>query len=169
MEPQPKRPKSEPQLRVYDWRSDEWLLLDWYNQLVGSGDMAVTFTPDMRYLSNFLTFFRGHVTMGYSADEKGIFFAVWIEPFLAGAFFGLWIRSDKRHTLSALRLTKEAYTEAFKMCTVLIGLCKQEHLREIHEKLGYKRLATIPALWNGEAVDVYAITREQWNAKMGAK
>ena len=158
-------PAKTPLLRVYKWQTEEWLLLDWYNQLVGSGDMGVTFTPDMRHLSTFLTYFRGHATMGYGSDEKGMFFACWIEPFLAGGFFGLWIRSDKRHSLSALKLLREAYDEAFKMCTVLLGICKQEHLREIHEKLGYKRLASVPALWNGESVDIYALTKAEWEAK----
>ena len=159
----------ETELKVYNWQTDEFLLIDWYAQLVQSGDMSVTFTPDMRYMSNFLGYFRGRSTLGYSCDSRGIYFACWLEPFLSGAFFGIWIRESHRTTSAALRLTIEAYNEAFKFATVLIGICKQEHLRELHKKLGYTHTTSIPALWNGEAVDVYAITRDQWEQRRHAK
>jgi hypothetical protein len=152
----------EPKLKVYDWKSDEFMLIDWYAQLIQSGDMAVTFTPDMRYMSSFLGYFRGRATLGYSCDSRGIYFACWIEPFLSGAFFGIWIREPYRTRPVALKLTIEAYDAAFQTATVLIGICKQEHLRELHEKLGYQRLATIPALWSGDSVDAYAITKDMW-------
>ena len=163
----PTEPSAAPQLRVYDWRTEEYLLIDLYNQLITSGDMATTFAPDMRYLSTFLTFFRGGATMGYASDNNGIFFASWVQTFLAGGFFGVWIRKDKRHTVTALRLLTESYNECFKVYTVLLGICKQEHLREVHEKLGYKRLAEVPALWNGESVDIYAMTKDMWENRHG--
>ena len=159
----------ETDLKVYRWQTDEFLLIDWYSQLVQSGDMAVTFTPDMRYMSSFLAYFRGRCTLGYATDTRGIYFACWIEPFLSGAFFGIWIREAYRTVPSSLKLTVAAYDAAFQTATVLIGICKQDHLRELHEKLGYKRLATIPALWNGSDVDAYALTRDMWQQRRRAK
>ena len=160
---------AEPSLKVYAWQSDEYLLIDWYAQLVASGDMAVTFTPDMRYMSNFLGYFRGRVTLGYATDARGIWFAYWIEPFLSGAFVGIWIRKEQRATSRALRHVIYGYNEAFKVATVLISLCKQEHLRELIVKLGYQTATTIPALWNGADVDVHIITRDMWEQRYGRR
>ena len=152
-------------LTVYDWRSDEWLLVDWYAQLIKSGDMAVTFTPDMRYMGNFLAWFRAPRTLAISNDNSGVFFAFWLESFLSGAFCGLWVREDKRQSPTAMKLIIEAYNSAFQVYTVLMGICKQEHLRDVHLKLGYTKKTTIPALWNGDAVDFYAITKDDWEKR----
>jgi hypothetical protein len=156
--------KTEPRLTVYNWKTDEYLLIDWYAKLIQSGDMALTFTLDMRWMGNFLQYFR-KATLGYACDEKGIFFACWLEPLLSGAFFGMWIREDKRQASTSLKLAIEAYGEAFKVYTVLMGLCKQDHLKDVHLKLGYTLQCTIPGLWNGEDVAVYSMTREQWETR----
>lgn len=149
------------ELRVYNWRTDEYLLVDWYAKLIQNGDMALVFAPDMRYLGNFLAHFR-KLTLGYACDKDGIFFACWLEPLLSGANFGVWVRENMRHAPTTLRLLTTAYNEAFKVFTVLLGLCKQPALQDIHRKLGYKKAFTIPALWNGEDVDVYVITQDMW-------
>ena len=155
--------KPDIQLRLYEWQTQEYLLIDWYSQLVASGDMYVTFAPDMRYMSNFLTFFRGHAILGYDVDEKGIWFAFWVEPCMSGAYAGVWIREDKRHAPSSFKLLSKAYDEAFKVYTVIIGMSKQFDHRELHAKLGYTHACTIPGLWNGDEVDIHYLTREQWN------
>jgi len=105
--------------------------------------------------------------MGYVADEKGIWYSWWVEPCISGAFAGLWIRKDKRTSISALRATREAINESFKVFTVLIGLCKQEHLRDIHLRLGYQRLGVVPGLWYGEDVEVYILTKDDWDKGLG--
>ena len=156
-------------LRPYDWRVDEWLLVGWFYELLQSGDMNVTFTPDMRFLSNFLGMFRSRATLGYSADEKGIWFAFWVEPCISGAFAGAWIRKDKRTSLAAVRAFREGINEAFKVFTVLIGLCKQEELRSMHQRLGYKQMGTVPGLWYGEDVDVWVLTQDDWKKGFGKK
>ncbi len=109
-------------LHPYDWRGEEWLLLDWYHRLITSGDMVTTMTADMKHLSNFLMYFRTKVTLAYSADNDGIWFASWVEPIMSGAFFGAWIRKDKRQSPTALKLLTQVYDEAFKVFVVLIGL-----------------------------------------------
>jgi hypothetical protein len=154
--------KAKEELYPYDYTTQEWLLVAWYQELVESGDMYVTFASDMRYLSNFLQFFRGRVTLGYSADERGIWFALWVEPMMSGAYWGVWIRKDKRHTVSAFKALAFGIDEALKYFTCIIGICKQEHLRDIHLKLGFKKLGVIPALWDGEDVDAYVLTRDGW-------
>lgn len=156
-------------LSVYDWKSDEFQLIDWYAQLIKSGDMYSTFTPDMRYMSNFLNFFKPPRTMGYASDKNGIFFAFWLESFLSGAFCGVWIRESHRHAPSSMKLLIESYNSAFEVYTVLMGLCKQEHLQEIHSKLGYTKRTTVPGLWNGDAVDFYTLTKADWENKHGRR
>jgi len=155
-------PPSE--LNVYQWQESEYMLIDWYAALVQSGDMAVTFTPAMRWMGEFLMYWR-RVALLYACDKGGIYFAFWLEPILSGAFCGVWIAQRKRQSPNVYKLLQECYDRAFKAFTVLIGLSKQEHLQEIHEKLGYTHHISVPALWYGDAVDLYTLTRADWEKR----
>lgn len=155
------------ELRVYNWQSDEFLLVDWYTKLVTSGDHYQTFGRDLRHLSTFLDYFKPPRIFVYAADRRGIYFAFWLESMLSGAAFGLWIREDARHKPSSLMLLKQCFHGAFKMATVLIAYTKQAHLRHPLERLGCDYLGRVPALWDGDAVEVYTLTRSDWEARSG--
>lgn len=157
---------SEEILRVYDWRHDEFMLIDWYNALVTSGDHYLTFSPDLRYMSNFLNFFKPPRTLAYALDSKGMTFAFWLEPALSGAFFGVWIRSDKRHAPSSMRLLQLAMDESFKAAAALMATTKQETVAAMLEKMGATHHSPdIPALWDGESVSLYSITKDKWERR----
>ena len=150
-------------LRLYNWEREEFLLVEWYNQLVTSGDHFITFSSDMRHLSTFLTTFKNQALV-YAVDNLGMWFACWFEPIMSGAYFGTWVRKDKRHGTAWYGRFKAAIDAAFQRLTVLIALTKQEAVAEQLERIGAVHGMRIPALWDGEAVDVYTLTRDQWNA-----
>lgn len=153
---------SEQQLIIYRADQHEYLALDWYSELMSSGDMLVTFTEDMRMISTFLSYFKQKVILAFAADARGMWFAYWAEPYMSGAAVGVWIREDKRQVPSAFRLLVKCYDESFKVWPTLVGLCKQEHLKEIHLKLGYREACVLHKFWNGNDVTVYELTHERW-------
>ena len=152
----------EAQLRIYDWQSDEYLLIDWYNALVTSGDHYLAFDKELRYLSRFLDYFKPPRTLAYATDRGGIWFAFFLDPWLSGANLGFWVREDKRHSGTMFGLFKRCINEAFKFATVLIIPTKQEHVGNIMLKLGAKYGMTIPALWDGADVAIYTLSRDKW-------
>ena len=154
-----------PALRVYNWTSDEFLLLDWYNNLVTSGDHYLMFDRDMRYVSNFLAFFKPPQTLAYAVDKGGIWFAYWLSPYMSGATVGLWVREEKRAAKTTFELLIECFNESFKTVTVLVTITKQESVGAYFTKLGGVYGMTIPALCNGEDVSIFTMTRGQWEAR----
>jgi|SRR5581483_3193661 len=157
-----------PLLRVYNWEIDEFLLVDWYNNLIMSGDHFKTFYRDLRHLSTFLDFFKPPRTLAIAVDDKGIWFAYWIDSMMSGAFFGLWVREDKRQAPSMLKCFREAINGSFLFASVLISITKQDHVCRQLEKLGFDYLGRVPALWDGENVDVYTLTKDDWEQRYGS-
>ena len=156
-------------LHLYDWQKDEPLLVNWYSEMLTSGEHYQTFTPELRYLSTFLEFFKHpNRRLIYAADKGGIWFAFWIESHMSGAFFGLWGRADRRASLTMLKNLQACFYLAFKAVTVLIAVTKQPKLRTQLERLGAQYGMTIPALWDGDSVEVYTMTRDQWNKRYAA-
>jgi len=149
-------------LHVYNWTTDEFMLVDWYNVLVQSGDHYLAFNKEMRLLSVFLDGFKPPRTLALATDKAGVWMAYWIDPYLSGANIGFWVREDKRHSGTMFKLFRKAVNETFKVATVLLIPTKQEHVGNIMLKLGAVFGMTIPALWDGEDVSVYTLTKDKW-------
>lgn len=154
-----------PALRVYNWTSDEFVLLDWYNNLIASGDHFTTFDRDLRYVSNFLAFFKPPNTLAFASDRAGMWFAYWIAPYLSGATMGLWVREEKRGSKAMFELLIQCIDQTFKIATVILVVTKQESVGGDFVKLGATFGMTIPALWDGEDTAVYTLTRDAWEAR----
>lgn len=150
------------ELTVYNYAEHEHLAIQWFKVLNESGDMNTTFATDMKSLTNFLTFMRSNGTLAFSSDEKGMWFTIWFSKYMDGAFWGVWVREDRRHGATYFKMIASALNEAFKYFTVIIGECKQERLHDMHLKLGFKYCGAIPFVWNGENVNYYALTKEAW-------
>lgn len=155
------------ELRIYNWTSDEFVLLDWYNQLVTTGDHYLAFDKDLRYVSNFLAFFKPPQTLAFASDKRGMWFAFWLSPFMSGANFGLWVREDKRNGTAWFKLLTECFDESFKTVTVLIAVTKQDSVCAQLERLGAVRGMVLPAFWDGADAMVYSMTKDQWRQKNG--
>lgn len=146
----------------YNPAAHEQLLVHWFFNLKKTGDLDKVFFKDLHTLTAFLNYYANGVKLAFTVDKDGISLAAWVRPILDAGEFGLWIREDKRHSPSSLRSVYEAYDDLFKRFAVLMGVSKQQHLRKLHEKLGYEVSIEIPNAWDGEPVQIYHLTREAY-------
>jgi len=117
-------------------------------------------------LHSFLSTFQPPNQLVFKSDLKlGLWFAVWLEPALSGAFVGLWCRDKMRHTKAALEAGEEALDYGLYRYPVLIGVTKQEKLLDAHRRLGYNVLGKIPRIFDGEDAWIVHITRESFEAR----
>src|SRR3990172_50052 len=72
------------------------LLASWWGHLVEGEDLGKVFTVSCASLSGFFQAFQAPCILYFAKDDKGIWFAMWAEPIMSGAFFGLWVREDCR-------------------------------------------------------------------------
>ena len=150
------------QLVSYNIQQHEALAVAWFFHLRQTGDLDRVFFKDNHTITAFLNWCGNYAKLAFKSDAKGICFAAWIRPILNAAEFGLWIREDKRQSPSSLRCLYEAFDEIFDHYPVIMGVSKQQHLRDIHEKFGYKFGANIPNAWDGHAIQVYYLTKEAY-------
>ena len=156
---------NEKRLTGYNPQLHEAFLLAWFFHLRQTGDLNTTFFKDLHNITAFLNYFAKGVTLGFAYDAKGISFAVWYHPILDAAEFGLWIREDKRQSPSSLKYLYEAFDHVFNLFPVVMSVCKQGHLREIHEKIGFAVSADIPAAWGGNPIQIYYLTKESYDER----
>lgn len=156
---------SEKRLTGYNPQLHEAFLLAWFFHLRQTGDINTTFFKDLHNITPFLNYFANGVKLGFAYDVKGLTFAVWYHPILDAAEFGLWIREDKRQSPSSLKCLYEAFDHVFDLFPVIMSVCKQGHLREIHEKIGFNVSADIPAAWDGNTIQIYYLTKEAYNER----
>ena len=160
---------NEKRLTGYNPQLHEAFLLAWFFHLRQTGDLDKVAHPSLHTLTTFLNHYANDVKLGFASDTKGIWFASWVRPLMNAGEFGLWIREDKRHSPTALKCLYESYNTCFQWYTTLIGISKQGHLKEIHEKMGYVQCADIPAVWSGNAVQVYYLTKDAYNERIIGK
>lgn len=144
--------EEETVIRMYEGNSeDSLILLNWWMELVKSGDLDKVLFPSSHPLGAFMGFFQpGKIRMVYVPDEANqIKLAAWGEVVANGViFFSLWTRHDFRGK-HGLQATLDIYNEIFKVFTVVMGVTKQERLLGVHKKLGYTIVAKVPSLWGG--------------------
>ena len=135
------------------------LVLGWWHTLVTTGDLARTFMASLHPVGAFLAFWRSpDRPLLFRADARGLWFAGWFEPMMAGASAGLWARADYRLTRVGLSAVETFLATGLARWPVLIGVTKQEKLLRAHTRLGYTVLGEVPHLWDGERAWVVVLT-----------
>jgi hypothetical protein len=141
----------------------EMIALQWFLLLKGKPqEFADLFARDLQSLTRFLYWMANNVALGWECDERGAWACAWVEPMLTGAFFGGWIREDKRGTVGAVMFIRKAYRQAFEKFPVIIGITKQPALHDLHIALGYDYLGTVPKLFDNADARVYVLTKENF-------
>lgn len=135
------------------------LLLTWYQELIQSGDMVVTFMPSSYPLSKWFEVFRT-AELVYEADEKGIWWAAWVEPSFGISMYSMWCRTDKRRSLRNATNTKKALHAALTLRGTVFGVTCQPSLLELHRRMGYTVVGEVPGLWEGRPAWLVSLTRE---------
>ena len=157
------------QLILYVPQQHETLGVAWFFKLRQTGDLDKVCYTTLHTITNFLSYWANSVKLLFKADNDGIYFAAWAHPIMAAGEFGLWIREDKRHSSSTLKLVYEAYDKAFDVYPVLLGVSKQSDLRKIHEHLGYVFNAEVPNVWDGQPAQFYYLTKEAYYGRRSGR
>lgn len=153
---------TDKELRVYNAQTDEGLLVGMYYDAAKDGTLQTAFHPQLRLLSNFLTFFRFQATLGICVDDKGIWCAFSAEPMLDGVQVGMWVRKDRRHTHDVYTMAIKAHDEIFKARPLAITMSQDIEKQELFQRFGYKRCGTFPKALNGQDVEFFALTKEDY-------
>jgi hypothetical protein len=155
-------------LIAFDPQSEqhEGLVVKWWADL--EPDRAVTFHSSLNRLSVFLMFFTQQAKLVFDYDQRGIWFAAWVQDLCDGCVFSVWIRSDMRTKPSAWRDLRMAYDTIFQKYKRVVGYTRQPHLHAEHLKLGYEYCGRIPDIIDGNALYIYSMSREQWANRASA-
>src|SRR5579859_4385788 len=152
-------------LVLYDWKEHENLLVGMWFEAVKDGTILTAFHPSARYLSNFLTSYKGNVTLGLGIDEKGIWFACSAEAFYAGALMGIWVRQDRRHTKDVYDMAVKTHIEAFKAVDHCIAWSSNGDNVALYRRFGYKDAGTLTGVWGGEDLQLLELSKEDFYAR----
>lgn len=137
------------------------LLVGWWADLLSEpgGFEQLFVQPIMRNLGDFLAYFRG-VYLCYTLEAGRISATFWLEPFLAGAFLGLWVAPKRRRSATIARLLAAQLEVAKSKCAVVFALTRQERLLRPAQRLGFKVLGGYNGLWMGAKAWLLALSAE---------
>lgn len=144
----------------YPSRENDLEIVRWWIRLERDGDLDKLMLEGGRTVNDLFRMVSAPKAMLYAATpEDGIWFAMWFEPCLNGAFCGAWLAKDKRGSRQGVYAFLDAWTWALAAFPVLIGVTKQTDLLRIHRRVGYTVLGSVPFLFDGQEATVMYLTR----------
>jgi hypothetical protein len=158
------------ELKVYTPSPEEDILLGrWWDHMAGCGDLETVFTAEYTLLSRFMAGFQPPSVLLYAADDDGIYFAMWADPAMSGAFFGFWMRADKRPSetgdvTEAYALSHSALDTLLANFPILFIVTRDPHIVQLALRLGGKVLGMVPHIFDGESAYVCYLTTEDFAA-----
>jgi hypothetical protein len=139
------------------------MLTTWWAEMNAAHEFDTTFMRSCKPLGAFLSYWRrSDITLVFAYDERGIWFAFWIEPLMSSACIGLWIRADRRCTRAALRAFRDVIGAAVRTYPSLITVTCQHVVYMQLCRLGFTPLGLVPGLWDGTDANVNILTRARW-------
>lgn len=143
-------------------------IAQWWLRMRDDGDLDKTFLASAHCLSGFMDIWKNTDLM-VEIDDSGIYVAMWCQRFMGAGMLGLWVRTDKRHSVGAVRSVLRMYRAVFDSGTgSIVGITKQPQLLEEHERLGYRVLGEVPGLWDAQNSGfVVVLTADDFYAKWG--
>jgi hypothetical protein len=142
----------------------EILLMQWWQEIVVAGELEQTLCRSLHTPLAFCAHFSQPDLLRFCIDERGIWFAFWAEPLLAGGVQGLWARPTYRKSRVAVDCFLRALDWAFGLYPLLLSTTVQDKVARQLKYLGYTATYDIPGLWPGaEHCLVQYQTREHWN------
>ena len=144
----------------YDRERHEMLILKWYLDLNSKPqEFSNLFAKPLRNLTEILFWSARTVKLYFEIDVAGIWIATWFVPDLSGAFWGIWVREDKRQTKAMLAHVNESLELGLAHFPVLMANTKQPRLRSEMERLGWVHQGEVPHLFDGDASSIYWMDR----------
>ncbi len=153
---------SEPMLTQYvPGIETDLLLLSWWHTMATCDDLERGFSVELAPCGAFLASMR-QCDLVYVADDTGIWFAAWFEPKMCGAFYGLWIRSDKRHNHISQQLVLDSMSYGLERYRVLVLATLHQRVVDQGVRFGFTFMGTIPHLFDGEPTHVAWLDEEHF-------
>lgn len=151
----------------YDRDKHEMLLVNLYVQelLPRPVEFSNLFHTSLRSLTGLLHWAANTVKIAFEFDDRGIWIATWIEPSMSGAYWGLWVREDKRKSKAMFAFVNQSLDLCLKAYPVLMAPTKQVRLRSEMERLGWIYQGEIPHLFDGASAGVYYMDKETRDAR----
>lgn len=147
---------------TYDREKHELLVVNWYIQELAAkpDEFANLFAKPLRNLTEILYWCSRTVKLFFEIDAAGLWIASWVEPVMSGAYWGVWVRADKRHSKAMLSHVNESLDLALQHFPVLMAPTKQPRLKYEMLRLGWIHQGDVPHLFDGSAADVYYMDKE---------
>lgn len=130
-------------------RDADLLLAQLWARMDADGDLANLFADPQTPLSTLLNPQPAPHELLYATDDTGIWFAVWFNRILCGAFVAAYVRPDMRASLAALLVFRRALEAGMRAYGTLLGITEHGELLDLHYALGYKLVGMVPAIFPG--------------------
>ena len=156
------------ELKVYEpGPASDILLARWWDHMAGCGDLELVFESEYTMLSRFMAGFQAPTVLLYAEDDDGIYFAMWADPVMSGAFFGFWMRADKRPSENgdvglAYELSHGALDTLLANFPILFIATRDAHIVQLALRIGGKVLGVVPHVFDGSSAYICYLTREDF-------
>jgi hypothetical protein len=139
----------------------------WYD-MKEAGDLDHIFGASSQSLTGFIKEFQAPTTLFYETDERGICRAGWIMPLMGTALIGLWARENARG-LPVIQFSIDVMRIVFTALRTALCVVRREHVQQMCERFGWKKLAALPEIYNGHDATAFYMTREMFEEKYGQR
>lgn len=138
----------------------EPLVVAWYYELQRDPrEFEQLFMAPLRSLTELLHWAKHQVKFIFASDGT-IWAAGWFEPIGSSAFYGCWIRKDRRGTPSSYAFVRRCHREGLQRFEELIGITCQPELEKVHLALGYEKMPTELHLFDKRKTWVYILNKD---------
>lgn len=134
--------------------AEDLLMFDWYRVMGSCEDLEQAFSVHLAPFGAWIEAMRKSFLV-YAADDTGVWFASWMDAgAMSGAFYGLWIREDRRHAADALPLVIESIHLGLERFPVLIAVTQQPKVSLTAQRVGFQRLGVVPWIFDGNDAEI---------------
>lgn len=143
-------------------RDADLLLVQAWARMDADGDLDRIFSDPTIGIADFLQCMKPPHETVFAADHDGIYFLVWLEVFMCGAFLSAYFRPDRRLDPAVYALFHRVLGEAVARHGTILNLTWQEHLLPIHRMMGYESVGRIPGLFRGRDALVFSCNADSF-------
>jgi len=146
------------------------MILDWWSELVTTGELDEIFAKSCYSLSKFYTLFQRPNWLFYVRDKQGIQLAIWAEPLFSTAFVGMWVAPRSRKSKQVFRSIQLIYYTLFTVFHCVMGVTKKENLLTTHVKLGYNVVGKVDGLLDDQPAWIVHLPKKSFdNSRLNPK
>lgn len=132
------------------------MLETWYHRMRECNDLDLAFHKGVQ---GWLMFRNQWKTkkLRYMVAGGAFIATTWLTEWCDGAFFGQWVDREHRQSRKVATAILNEFTNARRIYPVVLAATTQLRLTDMYIRVGMGYVGTIPAMWNGHEVYLYAI------------